>query len=501
MSDSTSRTEETRSYQNIFKATTLFGGVQVYQILIQVIRSKFVAVLLGTTGVGLLGLYQSTLQFIQSFTSLGLSQSAVRDVSEANGSGDEEKIGRTVTAFKKLVWFTGLFGMIVVMILSPLLSKVTFGNYDYTIPLIVLSCILLIEQLANGQKVVLQGMRKLKDLARASAIGATVGLVISIPLYYAFGIKGIVPTLILNSLTGFVISWLFARKIKVQNPAMSAKETWNQGKLMVKMGVAMSISGIVSMGISYVIRAFIMRNGGTEAVGLFQAGFAIINTYVGMVFTAIGTDFYPRLAAINQDNAECRKVISQQGEIASQILAPLLCACILLMPFILRLLYSDKFLDAGPYVLWCCPGMMLRLASWLIAYQFVAKAESRLFIITEVIGGSVYLTLSLLGYHWGGLTGLGIAFTVDYLIYFLFVYIIAAKRYGFSFSKAFSRSYTLQFIIVAATLVCILLLPSQVKYWICATFLLASCAYALFMLERKMGIISQLFQSLTNKNK
>ena len=137
MSDSTSRAEETRSYQNIFKATTLFGGVQVYQILIQVIRSKFVAVLLGTTGVGLLGLYQSTLQFIQSFTSLGLSQSAVRDVSEANGSGDEEKIGRTVTAFKKLVWFTGLFGMIVVMILSPLLSKVTFGNYDYTIPLIV----------------------------------------------------------------------------------------------------------------------------------------------------------------------------------------------------------------------------------------------------------------------------------------------------------------------------------------------------------------------------
>ena len=138
---------------------------------------------------------------------------------------------------------------------------------------------------------------------------------------------------------------------------------------------------------------------------------------------------------------------------------------------------------------------------FLIAYQFVAKAESRLCIITEVIGGSVYLTLSLLGYHWGGLTGLGIAFTVDYLIYFLFVYIIAAKRYGFSFSKAFSRSYTLQFIIVAATLVCILLLPSQVKYWICATFLLASCAYALFMLERKMGIISQLFQSLTNKNK
>ena len=186
------------SYKSIFKATTLFGGVQAYQILIGIIRSKFVAVLLGTVGMGLLGLYQSALQLVQGITSLGLSQSAVRDVSEANGSGNLERIGKTVSAYRKLVWFTGLMGMVAVLALSPVLSKTTFGNYDYTLPLILLSITLLFDQLAAGQKVVLQGMRRLKDLARASVIGSTLGLIISVPLYYAFGIKGIVPTLILN---------------------------------------------------------------------------------------------------------------------------------------------------------------------------------------------------------------------------------------------------------------------------------------------------------------
>ncbi len=482
-------TEETRSYRNIFKATTLFGGVQVYQILISVIRSKFVAILLGTAGVGLLGLYQSTLGLIQSITSFGLSQSAVRDVSEANGSGDMERIGRTVSAFRKLVWFTGLLGMGAVIVFSPLLSKTTFGNYDYTIPLIVLSCTLLIDSLASGWRVVLQGMRCLKELAIASAAGATIGLILSVPFYYFFGINGIVPTLVLNSVAGFIIFLFFSGKISVPKIKLSVKETWEQGQWMVRMGIAMSLSGILSTAISYVIRAFIMHQGGAESVGLYQAGFVIINSYVGMVFTAIGTDFYPRLAAVNQDNSECRKVVCQQGEIAIHILAPLLCGCVLLMPLILRILYSDAFLDAAPYIFWCCPGMMFRLASWLIAYQFVAKAESRLFIVTEIIGSIVFLSLSIIGCFFGGLKGLGIAFTINYVIYFFVVFIIAIRRYGFSLSKDFVRSFLIQLVLTVSSLVSILLLPSPLKYWICGVFTISSSVYALTMLNNKMELI------------
>ena len=179
--------ERRSSYRGIFKATSLFGGVQVYQIIINVVKSKFIAVLLGPLGVGIQGLYQAALHFIQSFTAMGLSSSAVRDVSEANGTGDISRVATVVKTLRRLVWCTGLLGLLVVVLFSPILSKTSFGDNKHIIPFICLSVTLLLDQICAGQKVVLQGMRRLKQLAKASAIGSTVSLLVSVPLFYIFG--------------------------------------------------------------------------------------------------------------------------------------------------------------------------------------------------------------------------------------------------------------------------------------------------------------------------
>ena len=108
---------DTASYRSIFKATSLFGGVQAYQILIGVIRSKIIAVLLGPAGMGVLQLFNSSTELIKQVSSFGLSQSAVRDVSVAASEGDSYRIGRTIAVVKKLVWYTGLFGISLVLLI------------------------------------------------------------------------------------------------------------------------------------------------------------------------------------------------------------------------------------------------------------------------------------------------------------------------------------------------------------------------------------------------
>ena len=478
----------TTSYRKIFKATSLFGGVQVYQILIGIIRSKFVAVLLGPAGMGIQGLYQSAIQMVQSFSSLGLSSSAVRDVSEANGSGDAHRIGLTVAVVKRLVWITGLIGLAATAVLSPVLSKTTFGNYDYVIPFIFLSVTLLIDQLSAGQRVILQGTSKLRFLARSTAIGSTVGLAVSIPLYYWFGVKGIVPTLILNSVTMLCLTWYFSRKVKIEKVEVTNKETFQKGKSMLRMGIAMSISAIMATLTAYLLRGYIRHMGGTEQVGLFTAGFVIMNTYVGMVFNAMGTDYYPRLAAVNKDNDKCRRVINQQGEIATLIVAPLLVSCMILMPFLIRLIYTEKFLLAADYVFWAVLGMMFKTFSWVIAYCFLAKAESKLFIINETITNVYTLIFSVVGYHFYGLTGLGIAFSISYLIYSIQVFVIAKKRYGFAVDSSFSRIFIFLFMVVCATFALIHFWKS-VWVYIPATILFMICSiYSLWELNKRMDV-------------
>lgn len=477
------------SYRSIFKATSIFGGVQIYQILIQIIKSKFVAILLGPAGVGIMGLYQSGLQLVQQFSSMGLANSAVRDVSEANGFNDIHKIAKIVTIVRKLVWLTGFLGLIIVACCSPLLSKMSFGNYDYTIPFIILSVTLLMDQLSAGQRVVLQGMRRLKDLARCTTLGVTFGLITSVPLYYWFGIDGIIPTLILNSACSLTLSWVYSRRIKFEKVYVTPKQTFEQGKQMLVMGLSMSLSGIFATIVSYIIRAYIQNVGGIEQVGLFQAGFVIMSTYVGMVMNAIATDYYPRLAAINKDNEMCREVVSQQGEIGTIIIAPMLNICLVFMPFVLSLLYSDLFIAANEFISWACLGMMLKLAAWIISYLFIAKAESKMFLKLELSANIVYLLFSLLGYHYMGLSGLGIAFALDYAVYFLLCYLIARKRYEFKFSKNFIKCYVVQLLLVVTCLSIIIVSDGWIKYTIGSLVIFISCYLGVKGLNQRVNLL------------
>ena len=320
----------TSSYRSIFKATSLFGGVQVYQIVIGILRSKFIALLLGPTGMGIQGLYQSAIDMIKNLTSLGLEQSAVRDVSEANNSNDSLRVARTIGVVQRLVWITGLLGLLVTLFLSPTLSTITFGNTDYTWGFALLSITLLLNQICSGQKVVLQGLRHLKYLAKSSAIGATIGLVLSIPLYYWMGLKSIVPTMIITSFISLALTWYYSNKLNIKNEIVGIKESFNEGKSMMRMGFALSVSGILVTLSAYILRWFIRQDSGIDEVGLFSAGFMISNTYVGMIFNAMATDYYPRLAAVNKNNKQCSDLINRQAEIAVLIISPLIISCIIL---------------------------------------------------------------------------------------------------------------------------------------------------------------------------
>lgn len=487
------------SYRNIFKTTSLFGGVQIYQILLQIIKSKFVAVLLGPAGIGIMGLYQSGLQVVQQISSMGLAQSAVRDISEANGSDDLQRIANTVTVVKKLVWITGLFGLITAACCSPLLSKVSFGNYDYTIPFIILSVTLILDQLSAGQRVILQGMRQLKNLVKCTAFGATLGLITSVPLYYWLGINGIVPTLILNSVCSLVLSWFYSRKIKIEKVQLTHKQTIEQGKQMLIMGISMSISGVFTSIASYAIRGFIQGYGGVEEVGLYQAGFIIMTTYVGMVMNAIATDYYPRLASINKDNVKCREAVSQQGEIAVMILAPMLICCLVFMPYVLKIFYSDSFLAANEYISWACLGMMLRLAAWIISYLFVAKSESKLFLKLELSVNCYYTAFSFLGYKYLGLKGLGIAFFLEYAVYFLQCYTIARKRYDFSFSNCFIRCYSIQLLLVISCLTITIIFDDWLRYTLGSAIVVISFCVGIKGLNQRMNLLELLKNKITQK--
>lgn len=425
------------SYRSVFKATSLFGSVQIYLILVQIIRSKIIAALLGPTGFGIQGLFTTATFFIRSLSSMGLSQSAVKDVSTASSTGDDKKVAYIIGVVNKLVFYTGLLGLLIVVLFSPILSETSFGNFGYTLSFVILSVTLLFDQLYDGRRVMLQGTRKLKKLAKVSAYSATCALLFTIPIYYFFGIKGIVPALVANSVLAYLIIFKLSQDERYTIPKVRFRDALSMGSNMLRMGIAMSFSGFFSTGCAYVLRSYIRYVDGTDAVGLYMAGFVIINTYVGLVFSSITTDYYPRLASVCQNNKKACEVINTQGELGVIILGPLLSLCVLFMPLLIVILYTEEFMPANDFIILATIGMLFRLVSVLPAFLFIVKGATKLYIINEFVIGVITLLLNIFGYKIGGLIGVGLSYTIGYLFYILQVYYFTNKLYGYSFTKSY----------------------------------------------------------------
>jgi O-antigen/teichoic acid export membrane protein len=496
-------TEEQKSYRQIFKATTLFGGVQVFNIIVAIIRSKFVAILLGPAGMGISGLLTSTTAFISSFTNFGLGVSAVKSIAAPSYVGNSEKAATVISVLRRLIWVTGLLGTIITAGLSPWLSQLTFGNKDYKFAFIWISVTLLFQQLSNGYSAVLQGLRQLKYLAKANMIGSLIGLIITVPLYYFWKFDGIVPVIILSSLTSMGILWYFSRRTGVKSVMINKETVMIEGREMIKMGFLLSLSGIITVGVSYIVRVYISHTGGVEQVGLYNAGFAIINTYVGMIFTAMGTDYYPRLSAVAHDNQKAKQLINQQAEVAIMILAPVLAIFLVFISWVVIIFFSNKFTAVNEMIHWAALGMYFKAAAWSIGFILLAKGASRLFFWNELLGNIYILGFNIEGYRLAGLEGLGISFLAAYFIFFIQVFIIANHKYKFVFDKEFYEVAGLQLLI---GLICFGVMKTLKAPWTYITgtpLILVSFIFSFKELDKRIDLrtlIRTQIINLRNKN-
>ncbi len=426
---------EATSHEEILKSTGIVGGAQVLIILIRIIRVKVIAVLLGPTGVGIAGLYQSTLDMIRSGTGFGLNFSAVRDIAEAVGSDDEQRISRTILILRRWVWFTGLLGMVIAVVFSRPLSRYAFGTDEYTWGVRILSVCLLFMALSKGQLALLQGLRQIGMMARANVGGVVAGFCISVPLYWFMGAKGIVPAFLLTTAASLLLSWYYTRRIPVQSIRVTLKETFWGGLGMVRLGFFMVITGFVSTATLYLLRGFISNKMDVEGVGQFQAAWSLSSIYLGVVLRAMGADYYPRLCAVHSEDTKVVQLVNEQTEVALLVAGPLIVGMLSFVGLAVYVLYSGKFTETVSILRWQLAGTLLRVIIWPIGFVILAKGRGVFFIITELCWNGIYLGLTFLAWKAYGLEATGIAFLLSYVAYLGIVYIIGRILCGFNWSR------------------------------------------------------------------
>lgn len=423
------------SYRNIVKTSSIIGGSTVIALAVGFFQTKAMAMLLGPPGIAMFGLYASALGLFSVVCDMGISHSGVRQIAEAVAKEDKVHLAKTVFVLRWAVFISGIIAVVLLLLVRKRLSLISFGSEKYADELAILSLFLFFGMITGGQSALIQGSRRINEMAQMKIICAVFAVCINVPLIWLMRENGIHWAMVVTAFTTFVVYWFYARRIKTVRIALSFPDIGKEIHGLIGLGTVFMSSGLMSTAVLYLSRVLIVRHLGIDAAGLYQASAGLSMIYVGMVLDAMGMDFYPRLTGVADNNVACNRMVNEQTKISLLLAIPGVLITLTIAPLLLKLFYSGEFVSASGILYWQILGVVGRVVSWPLGYIMLAKGAGRYYFTTELTANLLHIIFLFFAIRLWGIVGAGVAFFALYLVYFLVVITVANHLSGFVLSR------------------------------------------------------------------
>ena len=408
----------------------VIGSAQVVNILVSVIRMKVVAVLLGPSGVGLLSIFVNLQALVKQGASLGMGSSGVREI--ASSRSEEASLGRVRRVLFAALLLQGVLAMLGVWILRAPLAVLLFDDAGLAPQVGLVGVAVLLAMLGTAQTALLQGMRKISELARVTVIGTLVGTLAGLLAVWWQGERGLIWLVIVQPLALVVIALAYTRSLpRPPDAQLQLREIWQGWKPMVVLGFAFMLGGLASSATLLLVRGRISQELGLDAAGHFAAAWGISTTYIGFLLGAMGADYYPRLTEIINDKSAAIRLMNDQAQLGLAIGGPVLLLLIGLAPWLITLMYSGEFGPAGTMLQWQTVGNVFKLASWALGYSVAASALGKTFLAVQLNFNIVFLLLLWPSLSTFGIQVAGPAFAIAHVVHFALLNFLVRRIHGF----------------------------------------------------------------------
>lgn len=406
----------------------MLGSAQGVNIVCSVLRNKLMAIWIGAAGVGLNSILVNATALISNATQLNIRDSAVRDLSVPMSAAD---LAVKTTVVRRWALSLGILGAIAAVVFAPLLSAMAYnGSVSYSIRFILLAPGIFASSYSAGEFAILQAAGRLKAIASASAAAGLAATAVSLPLIYFFGLASIVYVINIYAFAIAVGAYCVRMRGGIAAPCPDMKELWRQGRGFLMLGATISVSVLLTTLADYIFASFVNSRSGEAALGIFQSGHTLVNSYVGIIFSAISVEFYPRLTHVIGRPSASRAVMTHEMSLIIKLVTPVAIIFVFASDFIVQLLYSSSFDEIVPFVTFAIIGALYRGISLCYAYRILAAGDSKAYIFTETVSVSVGLALNIIAYSQWSYLGLGFSYIVRFAFYTALTAVVCKRRYG-----------------------------------------------------------------------
>lgn len=445
----------------------IFTSVHLMSLIFSVLRTKLAAVWLGSFGVGILGLLLSSFHLIMSIVNAGLPLTIVRNLAGES----HESLGQKLTISQIILIITGILGSLSVFVFSNQLSLLTFKNSEFTWAFRLISFSIFMKQLAIGYASILQSQSKIVLYANANLIGNFIGVIMTLPLYYYFGIRGLVYNFICVAIVESVVFYIAYKKARFKERNVSWDFFKNYSSLTIKEGFIFSLSSFFTLLVIYLLQIFISNQSNIYTLGIYIAGFTIINSYVSMIFNIMSIDYFPRLTEKKLYTTAFNDEVNSQFYIGILLITPLLLLMIILAPYVVKVLFNVQFLDSVEYIYGALLGVYFKIFSWTIGFVITSKGSKKMIIYNSIFYNSIFLIIHIIGFYYWKLIGAALAYSIYYLIHLIGNYFITKSFYSIQITQKNLSLFFLNLLILISALLIIIYVSNYLIQFILIGFI------------------------------
>lgn len=330
------------------------GAATVATMVINLVRAKIVAVLLGPYGLGITAQANALINTLTPILFLGLNQGITKYLAAAREQGDETAAANVATSSGVAVLVTSLFGMILALAFVQPISQ--WAMQDSSLVLLVGISLIGVPfaVLYNLGRAFLQGHKDVRTIAIANVLSAVLSFATVIPLIRILGIEGAVINISLTwALNAALYLWFWVRGGNGRLLKWAAF-AWITLRLLVRYGAASLVVSSTNMAAILLVRTFVIQRLGVVPNGLYQAVYGLSAQYLTLVTGAMAAYSFAQLSAIASRPAispargpELNAEINNNVRLVALVMIPILAGVVLLRNIGLIVFYSAKFLPAA----------------------------------------------------------------------------------------------------------------------------------------------------------
>jgi enterobacterial common antigen flippase len=438
--------------KSLFRATAILSGSSAVSIVLGLASSRVLATILHPSGYGYYGLLQSLVTVASLLCGMGMATGLVRLGAGAAKRNDYTTMASLCGGAWLLVALLGTPVLIVFALFRASISSWALGTPDHAGAILIMGVTLLFSVSMNIQNGILNAWHRVEALATYGIVNSVINAVTGILGVLFWRERGVVPAILASAILGWAASRYFLYRAV---GAVRIRTTFHQklaaARKLLAFGAPYTASVMAGNGIQLAMPMVVVHLLNADGVGYYKAATAISVGYLGFLVAAMTQDYYPRVSAVRDQPRLLISIINEQHRLIMLLAAPIILCALALVPYLVPLVYSRRFMPAVDILEWQLIGDFFRFSSWTLSFAILARCKPSMYFLTESLSGIITLSTTWIAVRLFGLQGLGIGFIVANVLYCCVVWIVLRRELPLKWT-AYNRNLLLASLAAAFTI-------------------------------------------------